>query len=253
MSGVFGAGYAAAYDALYADKDYDAEVALLEKVFNASGRQIRTVLDLGCGTGAHAARLASRGYDVVGVDLSDAMLDAARRREGAVGSGRLEYVQGDIRSVRLDREFDAVVCMFAVLGYQIDDEDVSQTLRTVRHHLVEGGPFVFDVWYGPAVEAIRPSARTRVVASGDSEIERHASAEIEPDAHVCTVSYRLIKRHPGRPDEIVNEAHRMRYFFQDELTRFLASSSMSLVQLSPFPDADRPLTADAWNAMGVAM
>ena len=84
MTDVFGQEYAAAYDLLYADKDYDAECDLLERIFRESGRPVRTVLDLGCGTGAHAVRLAQRGYEVVGVDLSEDMLRIARDRARSV-------------------------------------------------------------------------------------------------------------------------------------------------------------------------
>ena len=159
---------------------------------------------------------------------------------------------GDIRSVRLDRKFDAVICMFAVLGYQTTDEDVSDALETVRAHLAPGGPFVFDVWYGPAVEAIGPSTRTKVTTTGDGEVERQASAELDRDAHLCTVSYRLITRRPGMPDEVTDEVHRMRYFFRDELERFLGERRLSLDAVTPFPDTTEPLSTGAWNVLATA-
>jgi SAM-dependent methyltransferase len=251
MTEAFGPAYAGAYDALYGDKDYDAECDLLERIFRDSGRRVRTVLDLGCGTGAHAVRLAQRGYDIVGVDISEGMLDGARRRADAARTP-VTFVRGDIRSVRLEREFDAVVCMFAVLGYQTNDADVRAALGTVRTHLVPGGPFVFDVWYGPAVEAIGPSERTKVVATAEGELERRATAVLEPEAHLCTVSYRLTERRVGIPDRVTDEAHRMRYFFADELEPFLAAAGLSLRALTPFPDVTAPLSAAEWNVLGTA-
>ena len=158
MTDVFGPDYAAAYDLLYAEKDYEAECDILEGIFGTTPRPVRTVLDLGCGTGALTVRLAQRGYQVVGVDLSESMLDGARERARKAGRVALDLVRDDIRTVRLDRTFDAVICMFAVLGYQTSDEGVTDSLDTVRAHLAPGGTFVFDVWYGPAVEATGPCA-----------------------------------------------------------------------------------------------
>jgi len=252
MSGAFGTEYAAAYDALYADKDYDAECDLLEGIFRQSARPVRSVLDLGCGTGAHAVRLAQRGYEVVGVDLSDGMLEAARRRADRAGITTVSFVHGDIRSLRLDRQFDAVICMFAVLGYQTTDDDVTLALDTVRHHLAPGGPFVFDVWYGPAVEATGPSTRVKVVATAAGELERQASAVLQRESHLCTVSYRLINRRPGMPEDVTEEKHRMRYFFRDELERFLGAAGLSKQDLTPFPDTTAPLSAASWNVLATA-
>jgi SAM-dependent methyltransferase len=252
VTGVFGRDYADAYDLLYADKDYEAECDLLEDVFRGAGRPVRSVLDLGCGTGAHAVRLAARGYEVVGVDLSEGMLDGARKRAESAGSVELDLIQGDIRTVRLDRTFDAVICMFAVLGYQTSDADVAGALATVRMHLAPGGPFVFDVWYGPAVEATGPSARVKVIATVDGEVERQASASLNADAPLCTVSYRLTRRRPGEPDVVADETHRMRYFFRDEVERLLDAAGLRVTGIAPFPDTGTPLSTETWNVLVTA-
>lgn len=74
----FSTDYAAVYDALYADKNYSSECDLLERVFREhAARPVRGILDLGCGTGGHALMLAQRGYEVVGVDGSTAMIARA--------------------------------------------------------------------------------------------------------------------------------------------------------------------------------
>lgn len=252
MTEVFGADYAASYDALYADKDYEAECDLLEEIFGRSGRAVRTVLDLGCGTGAHAIRLAQRGFEVVGVDISDGMLEVAKRRAAQPASSGVSFVRGDIRAIRLNRQFDAVIGMFAVLGYQTTDEDVRQTLQTVRSHLDPGGPFIFDVWYGPAVEATGPSSRVKVVDTPEGQVERQASAVLQKDAQLCTVSYRLINRRPPLPDAVTGEVHRMRYFFRADLEQFLGDARLSLRTLTPFPDITTPLSTETWNVIATA-
>jgi SAM-dependent methyltransferase len=248
MTDVFGHEYAEAYDLLYAEKDYEAECDLLERIFRESGRPVRTVLDLGCGTGAHAVRLAQRGYSVVGVDLSAEMLRLARERADST-STEVELVLGDVRSVDLGRTFDAVICMFAVLGYQTTDADVADTLRTVRKHLVPGGPFVFDVWYGPAVEATGPERRVKVVPTTDGELERQAAAVLDAGAHLCTVSYRLVHRRNGYAEHVAEEVHRMRYFGRDELEALVARADMTLIDLRAFPELGAQPSIETWNVL----
>src|SRR5215208_7052123 len=112
--GVFGRDYAAAYDDLYHDKDYLAEVDLIEQLFKLHGTgPVRRVLDLGCGTGGHAVHLAHRDYEVVGVDRSAEMLERARAR-----AAHARFELGEIGSLDLGETFDALLMMFAVIGYQ---------------------------------------------------------------------------------------------------------------------------------------
>ena len=142
--------------------------------------------------------------------------------------------------------------MFAVVGYQISDAAVRATLANVRRHLEPGGPFVFDVWYGPAVVAVGPSERVKVVAIEGGEIERKAVGTLEPDSNICSVNYELTRRRPGSPDETAYETHRMRYFFQHDLGSFLDEAGLRLLTLSAFPDVKRPPSAESWNVLVVA-
>ena len=65
MSEVFGSAYANVYDALYHDKDYSAECDMIEGILKRYGESpVRSILDLGCGTGNHAVPFAERGYDL---------------------------------------------------------------------------------------------------------------------------------------------------------------------------------------------
>jgi SAM-dependent methyltransferase len=246
---VFGPAYAGAYDALYHDKDYAAECDLLERVFgeHASSR-VERVLDLGCGTGGHAALLTERGYTVLGVDRSEDMLRAARERGGAA-----RYVLGDITRLELGEQFDAVVIMFAVLGYQLTNADVQAVLAGARKHLKPGGLLFGDVWYGPAVLAQRPSERVKVIEPGGAgQIIRVASGELEVRRNVCTVAYHLWRLDDGRLIAETRERHPMRYFFEPELELLLADAGFTLVRLGSFPNIDEAPSERTWNVAFVA-
>src|SRR5581483_2908121 len=161
MSEVFGALYADTYDSLYRDKNYEEECDLLEQLWREhASSPVRSVLDLGCGSGGHALRLAARGYEVLGVDRSERMLSRARQKANALGlRERVLFHCADMRALELERCFDSVVVLFAALGYQATNGDVLAALRTSRAHLAPGGILVFDVWYGPAVLRERPEQR----------------------------------------------------------------------------------------------
>lgn len=110
----------------------------------------RSVLDLGCGTGQLAARLAE-GRIVFGVDPAAAMLEIARERPGGQA---VTWVQADARSVRLDRHFDLVVLTGHAFQVFLTDGDQCAALSTIAAHLAPGGRFVFDT-RNPAAEEWR--------------------------------------------------------------------------------------------------
>jgi SAM-dependent methyltransferase len=246
---VFGADYAAAYDALYHDKDYEAECDLIERVFAEYGdRKIRGVLDLGCGTGGHARPLAERGYTVVGVDRSPDMLRRARERGT---TARFEL--GDITSFDLGETFDAVLMMFAVLGYVTCNADVQAALAAARRHVGPGGVLFGDIWYGPAVLAQRPSERVKVTGTaGGGQVIRVATTELDSRHNVCSVGYHLWRIEHNQVSAEISEQHRMRYFFEPELDLVLAAAGFQLVRVGGFPRFDDEPSERTWNVAFVA-
>jgi SAM-dependent methyltransferase len=243
----FGPEYASAYDSMYADKDYERECDVVEEAFRrfADG-PVRTVLDLGAGTGNHALPLARRGYDVTGVDLSNEMVEIARGKARDAGL-EVGFAQGDLRTVRVDRRFDAVLLMFAVLGYQRTNTDVRAALENARAHLRAGGALVLDLWYGPGVLTEPPEDRQRTIDTPDGPLTRTVTAKLDVPNQLCTVSYALSGA--GRDAE---ETHVMRFFFPAELELFLEAAGFELVAVTAFGDLDSPASTDSWTATVVA-
>jgi SAM-dependent methyltransferase len=254
MNDIFGSDYSSAYDSLYSDKDYGAECDIIEKSFVAYSQwPVQSILDLGCGTGGHALRLAERGFHVTGVDRSVDMLSRLKQKATALNyQSRLSFSHGDIRSISLGRNFDAAIMMFAVLGYQLTNNDVLATLQTARRHLRTTGLLVFDAWYGPAVLAQRPSQRVRTVSVPEGRYLRISTGELEPSQHLCKVDFHVFRFRGDHIAAETKETHLMRYFFPKELELLLDLSSFTLTQLKAFPEVDRDPDERSWNVLCIA-
>jgi SAM-dependent methyltransferase len=100
----------------------------------------KSVLDLGCGTGALTAMLAD-GRAVTGADPAPAMLDVARKR---CGDDRVEWVEGDARSLRLGKSFDLVILTGHAFQVFLTADDQRAVLDTIAAHLASDGRFIFD-------------------------------------------------------------------------------------------------------------
>jgi SAM-dependent methyltransferase len=101
------------------------------------------VLDACCGPGRHSLELASRGYRVTGIDITEAYLEAAR--ESAAGLGLApRFIRADLRSFSPDRSFDFAINMYTSFGYFADPSDDLQALRNLRDALRPGGQLLLE-------------------------------------------------------------------------------------------------------------
>jgi SAM-dependent methyltransferase len=254
MTDVFNDNYSGAYDLIYGEKDYAGECDLVERIFQTyCDSTVRSILDMGCGTGGHAHLLGQRGYSVVGIDRSESMLAHARKKcDDFAVNGPVQFQQGDVRSVDLARQFSVVLMMFAVLGYQSGNDDVLSALKTARRHLGIGGLLLFDIWHGPAVLHERPNARVKVIATPTGQILRTARGELDTGQHLCHVRYQVWRLEEGRSIEHAEELHSMRYFFPLELELFLRCAGFAMLRLGAFPEFDREPDETTWNVLCVA-
>ncbi len=219
--------YAAYYDLLYRDKDYAAEARFVDRELQRARPGTRTILEFGCGTGAHAEQLVALGYTVEGVDQSAGMLAAARARRETMPAdqaSRLSVHEARIGEVSLGRTFDAVISLFHVFSYQTDNQSLSRAIKAARAHLAPGGVLLFDCWYGPAVLTDRPAVRVKRLADDAIEVTRIAEPVLHVNDNVVDVNYSVfVRRKTNQQVEELSEAHHMRYFFVPELAFALES------------------------------
>lgn len=237
---VFGS-YSKYYNLLYRDKDYAGEARYVHSLIQRHRAGAASILDLGCGTGRHAFELARFGYAVTGIDRSHEMLFEAQQKQSALqevyGTNITlpEFCQGDVRAIRIDGKFDVITALFHVMSYQTSNQDLRAVFATARAHLVSGGLFLFDCWYGPAVLSDPPVTRVKRLHDDEIEVLRIAEPEHRPAENLVDVNYQVLitDKATGRVDEL-RETHRMRYLFSPEVAEFFSDNGM------------QPLTAEEW-------
>ena len=101
------------------------------------------VLDLGCGTGTLTELLYQKGYDMIGVDLSQEMLNIALEKKEKSGSEIL-YLCQDMRELDLFSTVGTVISVCDSVNYLLENDEVEETFGLVNNYLYPGGIFLFD-------------------------------------------------------------------------------------------------------------
>lgn len=136
---VFADEFVRAYPRL-TNNQVDAEVSFVEKSLGIQRGGV--VLDLGCGSGQHAVELASRGYNVVGYDLSLTMLAMAADEAQERGQ-KINFLQGDMREMAFEEMFDGIFSWGTSFGFFDEEKNIS-VIQRVHRALRKGGMFLLD-------------------------------------------------------------------------------------------------------------
>lgn len=136
--------FAVVYDTFMDNVPYEEWGEYLHGLLLEYGVEDGLVLDLGCGTGTMTEILASKGYDMTGVDFSEEMLDIAMQKRTKSGHDIL-YLMQDMREFELYGTVRAVVSICDCMNYILEEEDLLEVFRLVNNYLDPGGIFVFDM------------------------------------------------------------------------------------------------------------
>lgn len=136
--------FARIYDTFMDDVPYDEWGNYLRELLVGYGVKEGIILELGCGTGNITEILSGYGYDMIGIDNSSEMLEAAAGKKEISGHDIL-YLQQDMREFELYGTVRAVVSICDSINYITEEEDLLQVFKLVNNYLDIGGMFIFDL------------------------------------------------------------------------------------------------------------
>ncbi len=134
-------GFASVYDLFMDNVPYEEWADYVQGLLKKHRIDQGLVLELGCGTGSMARCLASRGYDMIGIDNSEEMLQIAREKNREES---ILYLCQDMRGFELYGTVAAVVSVCDSMNYILSEEELLQIFRLVNNYLDPGGIFIFD-------------------------------------------------------------------------------------------------------------
>ena len=210
--------------------NYDEEFAFYDEQLKIN--KVKSVVEIGCGTGNLAKRLVAADYDYVGIDLFQEMLDIA-----VENAPNITFIQGDVRKFRLPETSDCVLITGRSISYLTSNQDILQAFDCINKCLKPNGILMFD-----AIDAaqlflnFKEENKDELVASfGDNHYKRNS--ESKPNMETgwtwdwTSVYYKLDKKQQYQ--EIGQDFSTLRAFTKDEVRLFLSLSGFEMLEILP--------------------
>ena len=213
--------FAQVYDLFMDNVPYEEWAAYVRGILTEYGIGSGLVLDLGCGTGSLTECLARAGYDMIGVDSSEDMLEIAMDKRGRSGLDIL-YLLQDMREFELYGTVRAVVSICDSMNYILDYADLVQVFRLVNNYLDPGGIFIFDLNTEYKYEALMGS---RTFAEDREDGSFIWYNEYSPEDHINEYDLTLFVWE-GKLFRRFQETHYQRAYSPAEVRRAAAEAGM---------------------------
>jgi SAM-dependent methyltransferase len=242
--------HASRYDLVYADKPYADEARfVLTELEAILGRRPRTLLDIACGTGRHAAEFVAAGINVTGVDINEELLEQARERvRGA------EFVAQDMTRLDLGgSRFEAITCLFDSIGYPQRNELVIAALTAAAQHLVPDGALAVEYLHAPAMVLHAQPLRVRRWDTPDGgTLIRVSETELSLSDQVMRVDYELIELRADGSYEHGRERQSNRFFSVPEMDALMMAAGLDLQASLAAYQGTREVSAETFHVLALA-
>ncbi|WP_294835173.1 class I SAM-dependent DNA methyltransferase [Eubacterium sp.] len=136
--------FAYLYDELTQNVEYEKRCDYILSFFEQNGIKSGTVLDLACGTGSMSIPFMKKGYSIIGVDMSEEMLEIASNRLFEAGNS-FSLLKAKMQEFELSEKAEACICCLDSINHLNNIDDVLATFKNIYDSLNNNGLFVFDV------------------------------------------------------------------------------------------------------------
>ena len=237
--------YAKYYDLLYKDKDYKAESEYTSSLIKEYKPEAKKILEFGSGTGIHGRMLANLGYNVLGIEKSQEMIDLGYQNYPIQNKDEnFFFSQGDCTKTFIANDFDSVISLFHVFSYQTSQKLAVDTLKNANRQLKQGGIFIFDYWFAPAVWKNRPTLRVKKVENSKFKITRIAEPICFEEENLVDVNYlTFVEELPNGKISKIHETHKLKAFDLDDILYLSNSTGFEILHseewMSQLPPSEK--------------
>lgn len=190
-------------------------------------RGTERILDLACGYGRHALEFAKRGYEVVGVDITESYIEDARKSAEELGLSHVSFLCCDIREVTFCEEFDVVLNLAdGAIGYLENDQENGKIFDVIRKALKNGGQHVCDLVCGDYALAHFP---VKLWEAGEHSLSL-SEFDWNPDTHIMMFGNRELAYGQPLTKPEITEGDPTRVYTLAEIREIMKQHDMEVMK-----------------------
>jgi SAM-dependent methyltransferase len=233
---VFNKNYSDIYNKIYKKKEYLKEAKYVSIILKKNKILKGDILELGLGTGNHAKYLLKEKYNITGVEKSPSMIAFAKKIP------KLKCVLGDVRTVRLNKKFNAAISLFHVINYLLSLLDLNNFFKTANIHLNDNGLLIFDTWYDKSIK-IKNLSDNKVFKINNYIITRKSNSKIIRN-NMIDIRFQFIISLNKKIISTFSEKHLIRYFSLREIILSAKKNGFQLISRLGMLKFSKPLKND---------
>ncbi|MEG0772822.1 class I SAM-dependent methyltransferase [Clostridium sp.] len=198
-----------------------------------------TVLELGCGTGRVALKLADIGIEVTGLDLSETMLESFREKLRSTDkevTDKITLVQGSMAEFKLDKSFGLIIAPFRAFQALTEDDDIKSSIKCIREHLTEDGLFIINVFrpykvldeswcYEEIIQWERTDENT-----GAKIVKKHWGDKIDTEKQIIYPHYGFEITDANGDFQRIEDHLKLKYYYANQLKDYLTKGGLTIVE-----------------------
>ncbi len=210
------------YDRIMSFVNYRSWVSYIERIIFMRNIKEKTITDIACGTGVCLELWLNKGYRVIGLDASEAMLAVCRNRfaKEVLANGKVKLVSGDLRSFSLEEKVPVITCLYDSLNYLLNSDELLDCFKSVHTNLKTDGLFIFDM---NTIHALQDEWGNQVFERHDGPIHSVWDNSFDPLSRISTLKL-TVNVIESSGAVTIKEVHQEKAYSLDEIRSICRSA-----------------------------
>ena len=241
---IFKSVYSEFYDLVYENKNYEDECNRI-KDFLCYKKNIKDILELGCGTCGHSIILSKNGYNIHAIDKSNEMLDIASKKLKKEKILNVKLFRDNIEDLKLKKySYDVILLLFNVVGYI---KNLSDFFSNIRMFLKKDSLIIFDFWHEVGVNFDGPKKISKTFHKKNLELTKKSSGSVNKKDKSVEIVINTILKKQKKIISQSSEKHSVRYYNLIFLNRIISSHGFEVIKFEDFKNSGDIPSKKNWS------